>query len=547
MVFVYPYDKVRYTAKGSYKYLYKVTSDVDETTYSDAGIDIPEPIDQVVVTLTSTMYKGTDIRERLINELAHRNHLVSRGLSLPIFGGWYLQSRYPSTPKYTNLNEIMNGNYNFMKHANGGDILIVYSSWCPSIAYNIIANPKILTSDLNSGFDFFKDTVDSQIMFIDKCVNDRVVYYDNKPENQCRKNNGDVIIIDTDPDFFESDTRILNNYEFLNIYAKVVMLIIYLLVFMVNLDIFDKKYQKNPSDIQYYQQFIKYMKQGGIPIITSTLISNTIQFLYNNKIDEALRLIKHYLSQYVPKDKYKELNTENGLIKWLLHAFHLQAPSSTQAPSSGQVPLASSRQVPLASSRQVPLASSTQVPLASSRQTLMPVSLSIKLSSPPHPYIKLPSPPHLYIESPSPQPQPPNQPLSPLTSQPLYLPQSSSINIDHALSNLKNHTRRTMDSITLRKSNKQKDQNQRRKIENPIENNPNNIEAKSNTYWLYDVWGQWYIPDNTPKEPLSSVWRIVNRGGESRRRPRKMNSRKKHLNKRTHKTINARTSKSNSK
>jgi hypothetical protein len=33
----------------------------------------------------------------------------------------------------------------------------------------------------------------------------------------------------------------------------------------------------------------------------------------------------------------------------------------------------------------------------------------------------------------------------------------------------------------------------------------------------------------------------------SRHRPRKMNSRKKHLNKRTHKTINARTSKSNSK
>lgn len=35
--------------------------------------------------------------------------------------------------------------------------------------------------------------------------------------------------------------------------------------------------------------------------------------------------------------------------------------------------------------------------------------------------------------------------------------------------------------------------------------------------------------------------------GSRRRRPRKMNSRKKHLNKRTHKTINARTSKSNSK
>lgn len=35
--------------------------------------------------------------------------------------------------------------------------------------------------------------------------------------------------------------------------------------------------------------------------------------------------------------------------------------------------------------------------------------------------------------------------------------------------------------------------------------------------------------------------------GSRRRRPRKMNSQKKHLNKRTHKTINARTSKSNSK
>ena len=39
----------------------------------------------------------------------------------------------------------------------------------------------------------------------------------------------------------------------------------------------------------------------------------------------------------------------------------------------------------------------------------------------------------------------------------------------------------------------------------------------------------------------------IKRGGSRRRRPRKMNSRKKHLNKRTHKTINARTSKSNSK
>jgi hypothetical protein len=36
-------------------------------------------------------------------------------------------------------------------------------------------------------------------------------------------------------------------------------------------------------------------------------------------------------------------------------------------------------------------------------------------------------------------------------------------------------------------------------------------------------------------------------GSRRRRRPRKMNSRKKHLNKRTHKTINARTSKPNTK
>jgi len=47
---------------------------------------------------------------------------------------------------------------------------------------------------------------------------------------------------------------------------------------------------------------------------------------------------------------------------------------------------------------------------------------------------------------------------------------------------------------------------------------------------------------NTSISPSSPV-----KSAGSRRLPRKMNSRKKHLNKRTHKTINARTSKSNSK
>ncbi len=361
---------------------------------------------------------------------------------------------------------------------------------------------------------FFQDTVESQLSFIDKCVTGRVVYYDNKPENQCKNKNGDLLIIDTDVNFFETEQRILDLPDFLSKYAKVVMLVIYLLVFMVNLDIFDKKYQKNQSDIKYYQQFIIYIKQGKIPSINSILISETIIFLYNNKIVEAIRIIKHYLKQYVPMDKYKELDTENGLINWLLATFHLQAPSSTQVRTS--------------SSKRTPMASSTQVRTSLSKRTPMPVSMKMPL--PPHPYIKLPSHTDPYMQ---------------VYSQPRLL-KSSLININHAISNPQNSTKRTMDSIALRKQSKQNAQNEKRKIENSIEKNPNNIEIKYDMNWLYDVWGEWYIPDNTPKEPLSSIWRIINRGAGSRR-PKKMNSRKKHLNKRTHKSINARTSKSNPK
>ncbi len=50
-----------------------------------------------------------------------------------------------------------------------------------------------------------------------------------------------------------------------------------------------------------------------------------------------------------------------------------------------------------------------------------------------------------------------------------------------------------------------------------------------------------FAPSLTVSAPEKSA------GSRRRRRPRKMNSRKKHLNKRTHKTINARTSKSNPK
>ena len=53
-------------------------------------------------------------------------------------------------------------------------------------------------------------------------------------------------------------------------------------------------------------------------------------------------------------------------------------------------------------------------------------------------------------------------------------------------------------------------------------------------------------PEKTISSPEKSTGILENLGG-SRHRPRKMNSRKKHLNKRTHKTINARTSKSNPK
>ena len=47
--------------------------------------------------------------------------------------------------------------------------------------------------------------------------------------------------------------------------------------------------------------------------------------------------------------------------------------------------------------------------------------------------------------------------------------------------------------------------------------------------------------------PSNRTDKSIKPAGSRRHRPRKMNSRKKHLNKRTHKTINARTSKSNSK
>jgi hypothetical protein len=101
------------------------------------------------------------------------------------------------------------------------------------------------------------------------------------------------------------------------------------------------------------------------------------------------------------------------------------------------------------------------------------------------------------------------------------LPKLSFIQIDRAIYNSPSRTRRINDSITLRNSNRQ--------------NNLNTIRGIK-------------THNNTPKKGLSTAWSISNRGGGSRRRrPKKMNSRKKHLNKRTHKTINARTSKSNSK
>jgi hypothetical protein len=101
----------------------------------------------------------------------------------------------------------------------------VYSDRCSSIESNLNTN-LIINGNQNNGFNFFENTVVSQIIFIDKCVKNRVVYYDNKPANQCEKN-GNILIIDTDADFFESDERILNLSDFLSKYAKVVMLVIY--------------------------------------------------------------------------------------------------------------------------------------------------------------------------------------------------------------------------------------------------------------------------------------------------------------------------------
>jgi hypothetical protein len=446
MVLVYPYDKVIYQAKGSYKYLYNVTSDVDVTRHPNAGIDITGPIDQVVVTLTRTKYTRTDTEETidnritLIKELRYRKHLESLGLSLPIIGGWYVQSRYPDIPLYINLNEIMDGTYDFITHLNRGDILIVYSDRCSSIESNLNTN-LIINGNQNNGFNFFENTVVSQIIFIDKCVKNRVVYYDNKPANQCEKN-GNILIIDTDADFFESDERILNLSDFLSKYAKVVMLVIYLLVFMIHLDKIDNKSKTEPSDIKYLQQFIKYIKEGGIPSLTSTSISETIIFLYENNIVKAIRMIKHYSSY---GNKCKKLDTHVKLITCLLDTFDLP---------------------PLA---QTPMAMPPSTKMFSSRS----------------------------------------------------LPKLSFIQIDRAIYNSPSRTRRINDSITLRNSNRQ--------------NNLNTIRGIK-------------THNNTPKKGLSTAWSISNRGGGSRRRrPKKMNSRKKHLNKRTHKTINARTSKSNSK
>lgn len=445
---VYPYDKQRSMANGAYKYLYKVTSDREKTNYPKAEIIITQPMDEVVVTITDTINNSVDIRKRMIDELIFRNFLVSFGLSLPIIGGWYVRIVEQSDPIYTNLNNVINGTYEFMKHSNEGDVIIVYSEWCPSIAYNIIVNPTIIQSDPNNGFDFFQDTVESQLRFIDKCVAKLVVYYDNKPANQCRNNNGDVLIIDTDINFFETEKRILELPEFLSKYAKVVMLVIYLLVFMINLNIFDEKYQKGESDIKYYQQFKYYIKSNRIPDITSELIIDTIDYLHQNNIDKAFRMIKNYLSKHVKMCYHDEFDTTAGLKKWLLHVFNLSAPVPT-------------------------------------------FSKSAMLSG------------------------------------------------KHRISTETQKSKRISNAIDSRKENRQQALFKNR-----------NINANDDTKWLFDInwlfdmWRKWYMP----KESLSSVFHIVNRGaGSRRRRPKKMNSRKKHLNKRTHKSINARTSKSNPK
>jgi hypothetical protein len=450
---VYPYDTQRSMANGSYKYLYKVTPDKEKTNYPNAGIIITQPMDEVIVTITNTIKNNYDYRSRMVIEIRYRNKLVSFGLSLPIIGGWYVRIVDQSDPIYTNLNDVINGTYDFMAHEkNEGDVIIVYSEWCPSTAYNIIANPTILQSDPNNGFDFFQDTVESQLRFIDKCVAKLVVYYDNKPANQCINNNGDVLIIDTDINFFETEKRILELPEFLSKYAKVVMLVIYLLVFMINLNIFDEKYQKGESDIKYYQQFKYYIKSNRIPYITSELIIDTIDYLHQNNIDNAFRMIKNYLSKHFNMCYRDELDTTAGLKKWLLHVFNLSAPVKTFSKSA---------------------------------------MLSCK----------------------------------------------------HTISTETQKSKRISNAIDSRKENRQHALFKNRNI-NANDDTIANDDTKwlFDINWLFDTWRKWYMP----KESLSSVFHIVNRGAGSRR-PRKMNSRKKHLNKRTHKSINARTSKSNPK
>jgi hypothetical protein len=107
----------------------------------------------------------------------------------------------------------------------------------------------------------------------------------------------------------------------------------------------------------------------------------------------------------------------------------------------------------------------------------------------------------------------------------------------HTISTETQKSKRISNAIDSRKENRQQALFKNRNI-----NANDDTKWLFDTNWLFDIWRKWYMP----KESLSSVFHIVNRGAGSRR-PKKMNSRKKHLNKRTHKSINARTSKSNPK
>ena len=221
---------------------------------------------------------------------------------------------------------------------------------------------------------------------------------------------------------------------------------------MINLNIFDEKYQKGESDIKYYQQFKYYIKSNRIPYITSELIIDTIDYLHQNNIDNAFRMIKNYLSKHFNMCYRDELDTTAGLKKWLLHVFNLSAPVKTFSKSA---------------------------------------MLSCK----------------------------------------------------HTISTETQKSKRISNAIDSRKENRQHALFKNRNI-NAKDDTIANDDTKwlFDINWLFDTWRKWYMP----KESLSSVFHIVNRGAGSRR-PRKMNSRKKHLNKRTHKSINARTSKSNPK